>query len=164
MTIFFDIYQNKIELPPNEKIFWRISAYTIVENEGKILLLKPKYDNSKWILPGGGIESKESIPEGIKRECYEETGYKIKVDATHPLYVGESNLYLENEKKFFHSINFIYKATLLGSEQNKEMINTVEPEEVDEVDWIKLNEINEKNCHHIFYPAIENLKKGRHIA
>ena len=87
MTIFFDIHQNKVELPPNEKIFWRISSYTIVEHKGKILVLKPQYDTSKWILPGGGIETNESIAQGIERECYEETGYKIKVDATHPIHV-----------------------------------------------------------------------------
>ncbi len=106
MTIFFDIYQKPIKLPPNEKIFWRISAHTIVERSGTILLLKPLYDDSKWILPGGGIEPNESIPDGIERECYEETGYKIKADTSHPICLGESNFYdLEKSKKFFHSIN-----------------------------------------------------------
>ena len=162
MTIFLDIYKNKIELPPNEKIFWRISAYTIVVNDNKILLVKPKYDTTKWTLPGGGVETHESIAEGIQRECYEETGYKIKVDKIHPIYVGESNFY--NDKKFFHSIVLIYKANLLSEKQNKEIINSIEIDEIDTVEWVSLEEINKKNCHHIFLPVIENLKKGRHIA
>lgn len=165
MTIFFDIYQNKVELPPNEKIFWRISAHTIVERNGTILLLKPLYDDSKWILPGGGVEPNESIKEGIERECYEETGYKIEVDASHPIRLGESNFYdLEKSKKFFHSINLVYPGKLLSENQDEHVINTIELNEVAKVDWIKLEEINEKNCHHIFYPAIEIFKNGRHIA
>jgi ADP-ribose pyrophosphatase YjhB (NUDIX family) len=162
MTIFFDIYQNKINLPPNEKVFWRISAYAIVTNKEKILLLKPQYDTSKWILPGGGIEPNESIKKGIERECYEETGYKIKVDTSHPIYLGESNFYdLEGSGKFLHSINLVYPGKLVSEKQDKHVINTIELNEVDEVDWIKLKAINEKNCHHIMYPAIEAIKKDQ---
>ncbi len=159
MTTFFDIHQNSIELPANEKVHWRISAYTIVEKEGALLLLKPQFDSSKWILPGGGIETNETIAEGIERECYEETGYKIKVDSSHPIYMGESNFYDLN--KFFHSINIVYPAKLLNKKQDKYVINTIEEDEVEKVEWIPLLDINENNCHHIMYPAIEVLRDDR---
>lgn len=164
MTIFLDIYQKPTELPPNEKIFWRISAHTIVEKDGSILVIKPLYDESKWVLPGGGVEPNESIAEGIERECYEETGYKIKVDTSQPIRLGESNFYdLEKSKKYFHSVNLVYPGKLLSEKQDQYVINTIELNEVAKVEWIPLEEINEKNCHHIMYPAIELFKADRHI-
>ena len=157
MNTFFDIHQNPIERKPEEKIFWRISAYAVVCSEdNKILLVAPQYDKNIWLLPGGGVDIDESIAKGIERECYEETGYRVKVDFTKSIYIGESNFYCLD--KFYHSIILIYPAKLLSTEQNKEVINSLEPNEIEKVEWVPLSEISEKNCHHIYYPAIKILK------
>ena len=157
MNTFFDIHRNPVEMKPEEKIFWRISAYAVVLSEAKkILLVKPQYDKNIWLLPGGEVDTDESIAEGIERECYEETGYRVKVDFTKPIYVGESNFYCQDS--FRHSIILIYPAKLLSTEQNKEVINSLEPNEIEKVEWVPLSEISEKNCHHIYYPAIKILK------
>jgi len=157
MNTFFDIHQNPIEIKPEEKISWRISAYAaILSEDKKILLVKAQYDKNIWLLPGGEINTDESIAEGIERECYEETGYRIKIDFTKPIYTGESNFYCCDE--FRHSINLIYPAKLLSTEQNKEVINSLEPNEIEKVEWVSLSEISENNCHHIMYPAIKVLK------
>lgn len=156
MKNFHDIHQKPVTREPHEEVVWRISAYAIVKSEeGKILLVLPKLGIAKWVLPGGGIEPDEGIAEGIERECYEETGYKIKVDATHPIYVGESNFYDEDEYK--HSINFVYSAKLLSDKQDEHVINSIVEDEIEEVRWFELSEINEENCHPIMHPAIKNL-------
>jgi len=160
MQTFFDIHQNPVERKPEDKIFWRISAYALVcSKDNKILLVKPQYDKSIWLLPGGEVEKDESIIQGIERECYEETGYRVKVDFTKPIYIGESNFYCL--EKFCHSINFVYPAKLLSEKQNKEVINSLEPNEVEKVEWIDLAELKEDNCHPVTaYPAIKLFKIG----
>lgn len=154
---FYDIHQKLVKRKNKDKVFWRISAYGVVlSSDQKVLLVLPCCYKDKWILPGGEIELDESIQEGIIRECYEETGYRIRVISDKPIYIGESNFYAE--KKFCHSINLIYQGALLSDRPNKEVINKVCPNEVEKVEWIPLLEINEKNCHHIMYPAVKNLK------
>jgi len=156
---FFDIHQNPVERKSEDKIFWRISAYALVRSkDNKILLVKPQYDKNIWLLPGGEVEKDESIVQGIERECYEETGYRVKVDFVKPIYIGESNFYCCD--KFCHSIILIYPAQLLSEKQDKEAINSLEPNEVEKVEWVPLSEISEKNCHHIVYPAVKLLKIG----
>ena len=58
----------------------RIAAGVIVENEGRILLvrhLKPGvYDF--WVAPGGGAEGAEDLLATAKREVFEETGLLVE--------------------------------------------------------------------------------------
>ena len=59
---------------------YRIAAGVIVENEGRILLvrhLKPgTYDS--WVAPGGGAEGTEDLLATAKREVFEETGLHVE--------------------------------------------------------------------------------------
>ncbi len=66
----------------------------IVLNKNKVLVgLRSKNDhsksNGKWQLPGGHIGPAEMIFEAAVRECYEETGLKIKKLATLPLIIQQ---------------------------------------------------------------------------
>lgn len=59
-----------------------ISVYALIRNEkGEFLLLR-RSENShtnpgKWDLPGGKVNSYESLKDGIIREVWEETGISI---------------------------------------------------------------------------------------
>lgn len=59
-----------------------ISVYALIRNEkGEFLLLR-RSENShtnpgKWDLPGGKVNSDESLKEGVIREVWEETGISI---------------------------------------------------------------------------------------
>ena len=58
------------------------SAFVVDPYTKKILLV---YHSAfkKWVQPGGHIENDEFPEETVKREVYEETGYKIELIGEH---------------------------------------------------------------------------------
>lgn len=67
--------------------FYRFSVHAVITNsEGKVLLLKSTYRDGSWGLPGGGVEPGETIHQAIKRECSEELGLNIIINAFTGLY------------------------------------------------------------------------------
>jgi 8-oxo-dGTP diphosphatase len=57
------------------------SAAAILDDAGRILLVKHSYGRLNWELPGGLAESGESPVETVTREVREETG--LLVDSSH---------------------------------------------------------------------------------
>lgn len=66
------------------KIYWFIfrpktrGAKCIVENDGKILLVRLAYAHKGWTIPGGGVDKGETFEEAARRELFEETGIFVK--------------------------------------------------------------------------------------
>lgn len=165
MTIFFNAKQEPVEKPPNEKFFWRLSVYPIVFNDdGKLLMILSSF-SSKYEFPGGGIELEESIEEGAMRECYEETGYRVKLNSMSPIYSGEQYFWGHVSKKFYHSVHLFYEAHLLTEKQDVEEINAHGVKETEKVEWMMPESLNEKKCHAIHLPAIKYLldRRGRYV-
>ena len=46
---------------------------------GEKILITRRADNGQWVLPGGGLESGESLAEACVREMREETGLSVRV-------------------------------------------------------------------------------------
>ena len=152
MNIYFDETGKEHQKPGHIDSEWRISAYVCIQSDKRILMVQPTW-NKNWELPGGGIEKEESIKEGIIRECYEETGYKIEVH-DQPVSVGERNFFSKALGKFFKSVILIYAGNLIEKTPNQAMINTVEKNEIASVKWVRLEELNESNVHPIVWPTI----------
>lgn len=58
---------------------FRIGVYAVILHEGRVLLaLRDNID--WWNLPGGGMESGETVDEAVRREVYEETGLEVAVE------------------------------------------------------------------------------------
>ena len=58
----------------------RIRVAAIAVRDGAILLVRhEKHGERYWLLPGGGVDFGETLPEALAREVREETGLAIEV-------------------------------------------------------------------------------------
>ena len=55
---------------------YRISLKSLIYNEAGQILVVKEIDRTYWDLPGGGMDFGETIESSLKRELYEEVGYK----------------------------------------------------------------------------------------
>ncbi len=51
----------------------------VVDDDGRLLLIRDDRDPETWVLPGGGHEPGESFPETAQREVWEETGVDCEI-------------------------------------------------------------------------------------
>ncbi|MDO8552607.1 MAG: NUDIX domain-containing protein [bacterium] len=61
----------------------------IVDSKGRVLLCHRR-DYDLWNLPGGGLDTGESVLDGVKREVKEETGLNVEVMKLVGVYTKES--------------------------------------------------------------------------
>jgi ADP-ribose pyrophosphatase YjhB (NUDIX family) len=87
------------------------SAVLFDEKREKVLLTR-RADNNLWCLPGGGVESGESVAEACEREFWEETGLKVRVKRLIGVYSNPDQLviYPDGNKAFFVVLNFEVEA------------------------------------------------------
>jgi 8-oxo-dGTP pyrophosphatase MutT (NUDIX family) len=117
--------------------------------------------NTLFELPGGEVHSSESIQAAATRECYEETGYRVRISAKTSFYTSEEWFYSWPKKTFYHSLIYIYKATLVNTKQNHKVINTKDGNEISRIIWIDLDDCTVSNTHRIAYPAIKLLQENK---
>lgn len=90
----------------------RTSAKAVIIRGGKLLAIKLNDGNEEWyILPGGGQESEEQLPQTVEREVREETG--IAVECHDLLFVIEG---VHGED--FHRIDLVFSCEYLGEQEN----------------------------------------------
>lgn len=83
------------------------SAIIFDEKREKVLLTR-RADNGRWCLPGGGMESGESVAEACEREILEETGLTVRVKRLIGVYSNPDQLviYPDGKKAFFVVLSF----------------------------------------------------------
>lgn len=138
---------------------WRMSGYCLAQREdGALLLVQPTWTVDHWELPGGGIDKTETLRDGVVRECYEETGYRVKVDE-QPFYVADRNFCNTNRggERYYKSIILVYRGHLLSEERNTELLNQ-EMDEISKVEWVNIDTLTEANTQPIIWPVIQMLK------
>jgi 8-oxo-dGTP diphosphatase len=59
---------------------FRIGVFALIFNDQKQILLGHRRDIDWWNLPGGGMESGETVDEALCREVREETGLEVKIE------------------------------------------------------------------------------------
>jgi len=111
----------------------RIAVRGIIFNDGKLLSqqLKPDKgeDRDYWCTPGGGLETNESLYEGLRRELIEETGIAPKIGRL--LFVQQFHHGDQEQMEFFFHIENPqdYETIDLSSTSHGEI-------EIDTVDFI----------------------------
>jgi ADP-ribose pyrophosphatase YjhB (NUDIX family) len=87
----------------------------ILDEQGRILLTR-RTDNGQWCLPGGGVESGESVAEACEREVFEETGLRVRVKRLIGVYSHPDQLviYPDGNKAFIVALHF--EAEITGGE------------------------------------------------
>lgn len=109
----------------------RNSAKAIVIHEEKLLVTKLKdQDDIYYLLPGGGQEPGEILPETVKRECLEETGIEVEV--------GELILLREYFlDKGVHGVEFMFSCKFIG-----ERSGILQPDDNQiGIEWIPIQEL-----------------------
>ena len=104
MIVCKNIYGEK-KLIPKEKIVFRPSAYAIIVNHGKMLLVNTR-STGKYFFPGGGIEVGESMEAALQREVKEETGLEIEIGELFQF--REHFFYNDPEDEAYHVFAFVF--------------------------------------------------------
>jgi ADP-ribose pyrophosphatase YjhB (NUDIX family) len=58
----------------------------VIEREGKILLIRRRYEPLGWALPGGFVDPGEKVGAAAVREAKEETGLDVRLGALLHVY------------------------------------------------------------------------------
>ncbi|MFA6424269.1 MAG: NUDIX domain-containing protein [Candidatus Magasanikbacteria bacterium] len=148
-----DINGNKFNVPENELTF-RPSVYGVVLKDKKILLSKQwgGYD-----LPGGGIGVGEKIEDALKREVFEETGIKVKVER---LITCKDSFFRmpAPRNNYVHAILIYFECKVVGGKLSKKNLTMFEQEFADAPEWVDLKNINKiKFCSTTTNPKILGL-------
>jgi 8-oxo-dGTP pyrophosphatase MutT (NUDIX family) len=93
----------------------RYAAKAIIIREGRILCLKKVGDiGTFFVLPGGGQNPGELLPDTVKRECREELGAAVEVGRLRYVqeYVGDNHDFRKVHKGR-HFVNMYFEVRLL---------------------------------------------------
>jgi ADP-ribose pyrophosphatase YjhB (NUDIX family) len=92
----------------------RIRVSALLRWEERILLCRhEKPGKEYWLLPGGGVNSGESLVDGLRRELMEEVGVGKELPLEGPVAIAES---ISPERSFAakHVVHIVFAGDLSG--------------------------------------------------
>jgi ADP-ribose pyrophosphatase YjhB (NUDIX family) len=106
-----------------------IAVKALIKKDNQFLVLK-NIDNNQWETPGGRLEDKEDLINGLNREVKEETN--LEVNILFPFHTHSANLDKDNP-----IIGITYLCEYVSGEI------TLDQTEQSEYKWLTLEEIKE---------------------
>jgi len=94
----------------------RLGCSAAILDEQKRVLLTKRQDNGQWCLPGGAMESGESVAEACEREVLEETGLSVRVKRFVGVYSHPDQLTVYSETDKFQIVALHFEAEIVGGE------------------------------------------------
>lgn len=146
---------NKEHIARIEDLKFRPSVYAVIIRQGKILL-SPQWDG--YDFPGGGINKGETIDKALKREVWEETGYKVRVKNIIDCF--DSFFYVRGKKKYWHCLLLYYTCVITGGSISDAHFDEDEKQYMKKAQWIKLDKINQLR----FYNNVDSVSLIKQIA
>ena len=119
----------------------RTSIKAIITQNSSVLFIKKKDANGYYyLLPGGGQEHNEAIPDALKRECLEEV--MVDVEIGDLLFVRDYIAKNHNveDKTNFHQVELMFACTIKGDQEPQNGPNP-DPGQVG-IEWIALDEMH----------------------
>ncbi len=92
------------------------SSAQIYDSTGEKILLTRRGDNGRWCLPGGQLDSGESVSETCVREVLEETGLVVKVGHLIAVYSSPDMILSYGENHQYQVISFHFEADVTEGE------------------------------------------------
>lgn len=139
----------------SDKLFFRPSVYGVIIVDNKVLLSK-QWDG--YDFPGGGQDIHETIEDALKREVWEETGYKV--EQGDYVFFQEGFYKKLTSEVYFHSLLMYYTATIISGEPSIDNIDPEETSYIDMPEWIPLDEIDNLK----FYNQIDSVALIKAVA
>ncbi|OEF98827.1 NUDIX hydrolase [Vulcanibacillus modesticaldus] len=107
----------------------RVANCLLKKGEQVLMLQKPR--RGWWVVPGGKVETTETIQEAVIREFYEETNLKL----INPVLRGVFNIIIKDGEKFIEEwMMFTYFADSYTGELNLDCEEGI-------LEWKNINEI-----------------------
>lgn len=88
----------------------------IFDAERKRILLTRRSDNGLWCIPGGAIDSGESIEEACVREVLEETGLLVHVTKLVGVYSNPHKIIRYADGNEYQPLNIAMETAIVGGE------------------------------------------------
>lgn len=85
----------------------------VFDEQGRVLLTQ-RTDNSQWCLPGGAVDSGESVAEACEREVLEETGLSVRVKRLVGVYSHPDTLVIYPDGNKIHIVALHFEAAIVG--------------------------------------------------
>jgi ADP-ribose pyrophosphatase YjhB (NUDIX family) len=87
----------------------RLAADCIILIGGKVLLIHRKNEPVGWALPGGFVESGETVEDAVRREMKEETGLELESLKQFHVYSDQ------NRDPRGHTVSVVFVANGIGT-------------------------------------------------
>lgn len=87
----------------------RVAAVLVIE-ERLLLVRQRRTREPYYLLPGGGVDPRETLADALRREVAEETGLQIQID--RPLFINDTI----DPSGMRHAVNLTFLAHITGGE------------------------------------------------
>jgi 8-oxo-dGTP diphosphatase len=94
----------------------RVSVKAIIVVDGRLLVTRNRdAEGDFFLLPGGGQEHGESLPDALRRECREEIGVDVEVHDVRLVrdYIGRNHEFADHNSDA-HQLEIMFRCTLRG--------------------------------------------------
>lgn len=87
----------------------RVRVAALMVHDGKVVTVRHRAGDSVYhLLPGGGVDYRETLETALRREIAEETGFEVEIGA--PLFINDTI----DPNGTRHLVNITFSATITG--------------------------------------------------